>query len=508
MDYSEQINYLMAHPEELIKKKPFVRGVKTIVETSNDGTVMVGEAVTASLPTDEFIPISQSRFRKELDPACHDVLFDDNIPSITAKTNDGSFVELKFKKMAVPFQKMIMQKHVLHLCGYDIQFTLDNKDATEQQLKDFATFKQYWKKRNMGGMRTKMVAAQKSYGDAGLLFYFDRHGDVKAKLISYGDGYVICSHNDSNGDRLVESVYYRSDDCEYIDSYTDDRFYRHVKKVYDNENSGWELVVNGAKHGFNEIPLVTKRGNVAWNDVQDTIEVYEIIYNIFLVIQKRHGWGILYIKGNFNEKARKLAGAIVLNDSSLNKDGKAEYLTPPTPQGMLDTLKLMEETIQKGSGTTFILPKDISTSGDISGVAIEVTQSLDNEEALGGVIEWQNVASKMERLFLTGLATELVRKRIDKTARTRFAELEITSTFKQWRPRNDAEYNQMLATLKNSGLLSSKTGIEKNTESTPDEERRVSIEVEELERKEAEKAEAEARAKAQASNSNSTVKED
>lgn len=207
--------------------------------------------------------------------------------------------------------------------------------------------------------------------------------------------------------------------------------------------------------------------------------MYEIIYNIFLVIQKRHGWGILYIKGNFNENTRKIAGSVILNDASLSRDGDARFLTPPTPDGMIETLRLMEESIQKGSGMTIILPKDINTGSDISGVAIQVTQSLDNEEALAGVIEWQSAASKMGRLFKEGIAMELARNG-DPEAPARFAQLDISTSFKQWRPRSDNEYNTMLSLLKGSGMISTKTSIEKNTESTPDEELRISKELDDI----------------------------
>lgn len=473
------LEYLLAHPDELLKKKPFTRGSDKPEPESpdNNGVSDVGEVQTATLPQLERKVITQSRYLAELDPASHDVLFDDNIPSITAKLNNGTFVDIEFKKMAVPFQKAILKKKVLHLCGYDIQFTLDNDAPTEEDNQDFATFKRYWKQRNQGGMRTKLVTAQLSCGDAGLLYYFDRHGQIKSRLISYKDGYVICSHNDDNGDRLCEAVYYQQDQVEYIDVYTDDRQYRFVKDPTkeSQSESGWTVDpnCNGKSHGFKEIPLVTKRGPVAWDDVQELIEVYEIIYNVFLVIQKRHGWGVLYIKGKFDKKAKKIAGNVVLNDSSLNSDGDAKYLTPPSPDNMIETLKLMEESIQKGAGVTFILPKDISLSGDVSGVAVQIAQSLDNEEALSAAIEWQNVASKMCRLFKYGIAKELVRNDKDKTAGTRFENMEINAEFKIWRPRSEAEYNQMLTTLKSAGVISVQTAVEKNTESTPDENLRL-----------------------------------
>lgn len=482
MTPEEQIKHLLANPDEMIKKKPFTRGAEQHTpETPNsENRVKVGEKTKASLPDFERYVVTQDRFLAELDPACHDVLFDENIPSITAKLKDGTYVDIEFKKMSVPFQKMIVKKHVQHLCTYDIQFTLDNNEPTEQEKKDFATFKKFWKRRNQGGMRTKMVRAQKSCGDAGLLFYFDRNGHIKSRLISYQDGYVICSHNDEFGDRLMECVYYKADGIEYIDAYTDTAQYRFSRNGVTAENNGWVVDpnINGKKHGFPENPLVTKRGPVAWDPVEDEIEVYEIIYNIFLVIQKRHGWGVLYIKGTFNEKAKKIAGSVILNDQSLNKDGDAKYLTPPTPDGMLETLKLLEETIQKGAGATFILPKDISLSGDISGVAVQIAQSLDHEEALSSVVEWQNVADKMQRLFKYGLAMELVNTGDDKDAITRFEDMEILSTFKVWQPRSETEYNTMLESMKSNGILSQKTAVEKNTESAPDEELRIEAEKE------------------------------
>ena len=138
----------------------------------------------------------------------------------------------------------------------------------------------------------------------------------------------------------------------------------------------------------------------------------------------------------------------------------------------------MLDTIQLGSSTTFLLPKDIKVSGDISGIAIQLVQSLDIENAMQKVIDWQNVADKMVRLFKQGLAKELIQHGIRPTAYTDFQQLNINAKFKVWKPMNDYEYNQMLTLLTGAGILSKKTGINKNTESAPDEELRVSFEEE------------------------------
>ena len=488
----QKIDELLANPDLLIKKKPFTRGVKdNIAQAMNilmPRSVDVNEMIDAEIPRFKRDVVRQSQFLKELDTDSHKVLFDDNIPSITMKMKDGSYLEIEYKKMAVPFQKIIRNKHVLHLCGNPMQFTLMNTDPTDKINDDFTTFKQFWKLRNMDGLRTKMVSTQKSVGDAGLLFYYDYNGHVKARLLSYTDGYVLCPHNDDNGDRILESVVYTKDDVDYIDSYDEKYMHRHVRSWDDDiENAGMWRMQPPVEHGFSEIPLITKRGDVAWNDAQSLIEVYEVIYNIFLVIQKRHGWGILYIKGKFKDEGKKIAGAIVLNDTSIEGNGSAEYKAPPSPEGMMQTLTMMEETIQKSSGCTIILPKDISLSGDISGVAVEISMSFDNETALMNVIDWQNVADKMARLFKEGLAKELVNKGINPTAITDFEKLMINAKFKVWKPRSETDYNNMIIALKQSGCISEDTAIEKNTESSPDEKmRRQKEKDEELQMKEKE----------------------
>lgn len=472
-------NELLSNPDLLRMKKPFVRGTQMGVSNILPKQVCINETYRVGAPSIRYIPISQDELMAELDPYSHKVLFDDNVPSITMKIKD-IYVEIEYKKMSLPIQQMIVNKHVMHLCGNAMDFTLTDKDPTDKQQEDFITFKQYWELRNQDGMKTKMVNAQKSTGDAGLLYYFDYKGQIKSRLISYADGYVICSHNDDNGDRILESVYYNSDGVEYIDTYDNEYLYRYTRKpdqMADSDNGGWVLSKK-VQHGFKEIPLVTKRGPVAWNNAQTMIEALEVMYNVFLVIQKRHGWGILYVKGRFSEEGKKIAGAIILNDRSIDGNGSAEFKTPPTPQGMLDTMEDMRYRIQEASGATFLLPKDVKMSGDVSGIAVELTQQLDNETAMQGVIEWQNVADKMARLFKYGLSKELVNKGINKTAVTDFENININAKFSVWKPRNDTEYNNMLISLVGAGIISKETAIELNTESKPDEKIRVAKEAE------------------------------
>jgi hypothetical protein len=474
MNYKDLIKDLLSDPNKLLQKRPFTRGYDRRIKSELPDTIELNDTLSACLPRYRREVVTQEQFMEELDPQSHAVLFDDNIPSICIKTKDQGFVDIQFQKMAVPFQRNIKNKQLLHLTGHKMQFTLIETNPSDTQANNFVTFKQYWDLRNQDGMKNKMVDTQLSYGDAGLLYYFDYKGRIKSRILSYADGYVLCPHNDENGDRILESVYYCKDNIEYIDSYDELYLYRYTKdnNLKENEDSIWVLH-EPIKHGFNEIPLITKRGDVAWNNVQNIITSYEVLYNIYNAVNRRFGWGILYVKGKFSEKAEKIAGSVILNDKSLEGKGDAKFLTPPSPQGTLDILQSLLDTIQLGASTTFILPKDVKTGGDISGIAIQLTQSLDIENALQKVIEWQNVADKMTRLFKYGLSKELVASGTNLTAITEYEDLNINAKFKVWKPMNDYEYNQMLTILTGAGILSKETGIEKNTESSPDELMRI-----------------------------------
>jgi hypothetical protein len=163
----------------------------------------------------------------------------------------------------------------------------------------------------------------------------------------------------------------------------------------------------------------------------------------------------------------------------MDGNGDAKYLTPPSPDGMLDTLKNLLRAIQIASSTTFILPDDIRLSGDVSGLAVQLTKELDLQNAMQKVIEWQNFADKMVRLFKYGLAKELVNTGVNPHAITEFEDLHINAKFKVWRPFNDYEFNQMLTILTGAGILSKESGIELTTVGKPDEKARIQREAEE-----------------------------
>lgn len=478
-NYEEQIKELLANPDLMIQKKPFTRGGR--LNEDYNHTVGITDTLEAKVPNYSKTTISQGKYLNELDPTCHEVLYDNSVPSICVQI-EGNYYEVKYKKLAVPYQENILDKKILHSFGNKTQFSLLLNKPTDKQKTNYTIYKQYWEDRNQDGMRNDFARKQKSVGDAGWLFYFDYKGRVKSRTLSYIDGYTICPQNDANGDRIMDCIYYNDGEQDKITAYDDKYMYTFLRDKMIEKNSsesGWRLV-DTVVHGFDESPLITKRGDVAWEGAQPIIETYEILYNVFNVIQRKFGNGILYIKGSFKEQAM-VAGNYVLNDTNNNPDvnSDAKYLTPPSPSGMLETLDRLREEIQIASKTTWILPKDIKMSGDISAIAIKLTQSLDYEEALSIVQDYQNVANKATRLFKSGLAKELANNGINELAVTEFDELLIKTFYKPWMPTSEMDLVYMLNSAKQGGFVSKLSCVEQSPFSSPDEMDRINAETEE-----------------------------
>lgn len=486
----QHIASLLADPDKLLATTPYYRRIDASgaqYDVFGRTVESVGTKIKATLPSVKRVAVPLGALLREADPWSHSVLTDENIPSIYVKNSEGGYLKVEQKRLPLPYQQSIAKKQTLHLCNNPMSHVLLNTNPTEAQNKYFIRVKQAWDERNMDGKKTEAVYTQKNESFVGMLFYHDYNGKIKSRILRYSDGYNIITHKDQNGEHILECVYYCVDDVEYIDCYDDTYMYRLTNAgdiVTDADgrvvNNGWRYETP-VEHGFSEIPLAVKRGKVAWDNVQDLIEVAERTYNTFIVIQNRYGYGMLYVKGKINPKAQKVNGSFILNDTSMDPNADAKMLTPPSPENMKETLDQLEEQIMKGAGTTFILPKDIKMSGDTSGVAVQLTQELDIETALQDVNEWQNFANKMMRLFKEGLARELVNSGEEgfENAITDFQQLNIRTRFVVWRPQSNEAYNQMLTTLKGAGAISVQTLVEKNTESCPDEMARIHKEAEE-----------------------------
>ncbi len=462
----DEVVLLLDNPDDILQQKPFIRGIDGLpMSDRKRSAITINTTDRVKLPKTKYIVVTQEDYLRELHPESHKVMYDENIPKITQKLANGKgYVELEFKRLSLPYQRRILAKDVLHLCGNKTEHTLINENPTKSDQSNTIMFKQYWRKRDQDGMRTAAIRTQKSLGVVGWLFFHNYKGEIKSRILSYEDGYIVCCHKDKDGEELLNAVYYADiEGNERIDAYDDKYMYSFTNKQPDEveaSENGWYLLNEPSEHGFSECPLIIERGSVAWDDAQTIIEVYEILYNIFTVIMKRHGWGILYVKGQFDSKVKQLAGSVILQDTSIDGQGDANYKTPPNPEGMFNMLESLKDEIQIAASCTFILPKDVSISGDVSGLAIQLTQSGDNEKAIEGSIQWSDSINKATRLFKEGLSKELVQKKINTNAVLEFSKLDFSAKIIPWMPKSTTELMQTINTMKGAGILSQETGIE------------------------------------------------
>lgn len=187
MTREEKKLYLLRNVNALLQKKPFFRGSDTssVNDASEGQSATVTETRTARLPKVSKKIITQEKFLKELDPMSHDVLFDNNLPSICVKLENGGYQEIKFQRTSLALQDQILASHVIYLCGNPCVLSLRGGNPSDKDKDNNSTIKEYWVDRNMDGWRTKAVRAQLATGDAGLLFYYDYKNRVKCRLLSY-----------------------------------------------------------------------------------------------------------------------------------------------------------------------------------------------------------------------------------------------------------------------------------------------------------------------------------
>ena len=141
MYYKDLIKELLLSPKKLKTKKPFVRGMEFGYEPEYPENIDIGNKIQAQPPTVRYKIVTQERYMRELDPYCHDVLFDENIPSICVKLKDGGYQEVKQIKTAIPLQRLILDEQVIYLTRNKMLFTLVDTNPTNKQNIPIKTWK-------------------------------------------------------------------------------------------------------------------------------------------------------------------------------------------------------------------------------------------------------------------------------------------------------------------------------------------------------------------------------
>jgi hypothetical protein len=188
--------------------------------------------------------------------------------------------------------------------------------------------------------------------------------------------------------------------------------------------------------------------------------------NIQNIALKRVGTFALVFTSEMDaESFKRDSSTLIINLSSDTTQGKqdAKVLDFPEPQTMDAYLKTLEEKISLFSSTSFITPKDITTSNS-GGNGIALAMSNDYALATQSALDWRRFVNDMFYLHQEGLDLE-------SNGTEKYGKLRVGTKIIPWSlETNNTKITNLAMEAK---WLSMKTIIEKSPDAAPDEEERI-----------------------------------
>lgn len=458
------INWFLKEPTRLMFMKPFTRGGTMNTHGYESTDILNTTKIDTGFANLNLHPISQDTYITEYRPDLHHIILNESIPHIKVMIN-GAEIPSNMINMTqtASFQKLIHSAHVRNLTANPLEFNLCNREPSDDESSAFSEVKQEWLWRDCEWNKYMSINICKQLGNCGTLFSFDSStGKYSITNYSYEDGYQIVPNYDEYGMEIARSLICEVDGSIVIDTYDAKNHYHIVRG--DTEN-GWEYHIE--RHGFSRCPLLHKRGKVAWEYAESSIEMWELMANISAIALKRFGTFALVFTGDMDaDSFKRDSSTLIINLSSDTTNGKqsAEVLNFPEPQTMDGYLKTLEEKISLFSSTSFITPKDITTTNS-GGNGIALAMSNDYALATQSALDWQRFMNDMVYLHQEGLDLEL------HNGNAYYSKLKIGAKIIPWSLETN---NTKIVNLQmESNWLSMRTIIERSPDRAPDEEQRI-----------------------------------
>ena len=454
------IKWFLKEPNRLTLMKPFTRGGKMLGHGFEHGSAILNNTTMfTGFANLDLHPISQDTYITEYRPDLHHIIWNKSIPHIKVLIDGQEYPFMEITQTAA-FQKLIHSAHVRNLTANPIEFNLCMSDDANGGGKAFGQIKDEWAWRNCEWDKYQAINTCKQLGNCGMLFSFDSvEGKYTITNFSYEDGYQIVPNYDEYGFEIARSLVYQIDNNIVIDTYDSTNHYRITQTA-----KGWSI--KSEKHGFPRCPLLHKRGKVAWEYAESSIEMWELMTNIAAIALKRFGTFALVFVGEMDEESFKRdSSTLIINLSSDTTNGKqdARTLEFPEPETMDGYLKTLEEKISLFSSTSFITPKDITTSNS-GGNGIALAMSNDYALATQSSLDWKRFVNDMVFLHQAGLDLET-------NGVYRYTDLHIDAKIIPWSLETNNTKITNLTMEKE--WLSMRTIIEKSPDAAPDEEERI-----------------------------------
>lgn len=466
---------LIKNPKRILIKKPFSRGGVPFVHQHLVGTHIKNEE--AQLPQSNKVSISQDRFLEELDTYSHAIMSRDVFNDRPVSFRDSSGAEhlryIPVTRISLPLQRIIKTKQKAHLTGNDLLVELANENPTEEDQSFFIQWKQFFTSKNMNVALSENVDNQLSTGDTALVMYFDKEGKIDWKSYSWSDGYCLLPHYDEYGYLVTMGIYYSSsewnetksaeEEVEMLDVWTE----RHQIR-YRKDGQDWKAYAV-TLHGFKECPVCYKRGDVAWNDVQNLIEKLEFHSSLWAEDLRFFGNPILFLKGMTDLlPGADMGGKAIAGEGD---DSDAKLLQADESKNITNFMDFLLREIFRGSCTISFSPETVKTSGDLPGITVKLLFSAAVEKAMEQAKEWDDFIDRMIRLFTYGIG-------IESGNLAQFERLKIFGKIDPYIPQNTTEIINNLNSSVGENKISGKTYREVHPYSKADEDNRIEKEIE------------------------------
>ena len=479
----------MTKVKSLLVKEPF----KRIIPKGNytPGALVTDTVVGCAkeeYPVYQIIP--QSDFLRELYPSGHKindpawypdkVSFNDSQEVRESNNGKGAWVTEKVTRSTVPFQFIILLKHLVHACGNPLDIMSSNRVQTDTQKDALAELRQGWIDKNMETFKWDCVKSGKSVGDVALVSFMD-NGKYGAKVLSYLYGDTLYPHYDTKGkmtkfarkfQRMSEDGMVREAYVEVWDEKTAYLFKRDdsttlkrtVNSILDAFGLDGFSLVSSEPHGFKRIPISYIRlDGPCWSMVQEGIDDYELTLSQLCEANKIYAFPILTMIGEDSDVKVSANGRPFAITSS-DPDAKIGLLNNTSGT---ESFKLQMESQFKNTmmGSFIVNPPEVR-SGDLPGVAIKLIYSPALENAMNDIHIWNPFFDDVFELFTYGYG-------IEKKMSADFVSINPHAVQTPYIHQNTAEVVQLLSQSVLSGVLSVETAIEKNPFSMTDEQKRV-----------------------------------
>lgn len=458
----KNIKWYLEDPTRLLLMKPFTRGGEMKGHGWELRPILNNTMIDTGFCNLDLTPISQDTYITEYKPSMHNILMNKSIPHIEVRI-DGTPLNLGMLDMTqtCSFQKLIHSAHVRSLTANPPEFNLGRTDTEQGGVKPFELVKDEWENRNMDWWLSRAINAQKMVGNCGLLFMFDgTTGKSQVASFSYEEGYQIIPNYDEYNCEIARTLAYQVDGKLVLDVYDNTMHYQCVQ----GDEDGWNI--KEEKHGYSRCPLLTRRGTVAWEYAESSCEMWELMTNINNIALKRFGTFALVFTGEMDaDSFKRDSSTLIINLSSDTTNGKqsADVLKFPEPTTMNEYLKTLEEKISLFSSTSFITPKDISTTNS-GGNGIALAMSNDYALATQSALDWKKFLNDM--VFLHQESLDLESNYVDKLSNLRIGAKIIPWSLET----NNTKVTNLAMEAK---WLSMRTVIERSPDAAPDEVDRI-----------------------------------